>query len=102
MHELHSARPLPADTEITLRYPDVSEALCLDTAFQAQEVKDRIGATVMAALRIAVPAGVRPIEAWLSAMAAENRLPDTRPVHPALLAALEADPAAWRFFYALI
>lgn len=87
---------------IRLRYADVSEELMARTAFLPVETRDRIAAGVMARLGVAVPDGVRPIEAWLSAMAAENELPDSRPVHPALLDALQGDPAAWRFFYALI
>jgi hypothetical protein len=87
---------------VTLRYVDVSHELSQATAFKSNEVKDRIGAMVMARLGIAVPEGVRPIEAWLSAMAIANDLPDTRPVSAPLYNALTSDPAAWDFFYALI
>lgn len=90
------------EIEVRLRYFEISEDLCLATAFQPAEVKDRIGAKAMARLGITVPEGVRPIDAWLSAMAAENELADSRPAHPALLNAVQIDRAAWRFYYALI
>lgn len=91
-----------SDTAVTLRYLEIGRELSLQTAFKDEAVKDRIGATAMARLGITVPDGVRPILAWLSAMATANGLPDTTPVHPALLDALQSDPAAWDFFYALI
>lgn len=90
------------EPEITLRYVEVGRDLSLQTAFQPQEVKDAIGARVMARLGIPVPDGVRPIEAWLSAMCAANDLPDVRPAPAALVDALQSDPDAWNFFYALI
>lgn len=87
---------------VMLRYVGVSHELNLSTAFRSEAVKDEIAARVMAQLGIAVPDGVRPIEAWLSAMAVANGLPDVRPVCTPLLDALMGDPAAWDFFYALI
>lgn len=91
-----------SDTAVTLRYLEIGRELSLQTAFRDEAVKDRIGATAMARLGIAVPEGVRPIEAWLSAMAVANGLPDVRPIPTPLLDALMGDSAAWDFFYALI
>jgi hypothetical protein len=92
----------PTANTVTLRYLAISREICHQTAYLSQDVRDRIAAAAMERLGVAVPAGVRPIEAWLTAMAVANDLLDMRPVHADLLDAIMADPDAWSFFYALI